>query len=339
MDMTPEPQALAGRLLGFSPERVERIDGSGNNRLYRVVAADRRYALKYYPSDERDRLGAEFHGLGFLCAHGIDAVARPLAADPAQRAALYQWLDGVRPAALGAGDLDAAFDFLGRLAGLSRLEAADRLPAASDACLRHGDVCRQLERRLASLSPCLDANPPLAEFVTAQLLPACQWLTAEHDRLLAAAGLVAGVPLARAQQFLSPADFGRHNMLRAADGRLFFLDFEYFGRDDPAKFLCDFALHPGSDFPDPVRADILRRGMALFAPADPAFGARVRAMIGICGLLWCLIMLNVFLPERWRRRVDAGEPGTYEAVGARQLALAARHLTRLAEVIDVCQSF
>lgn len=333
------PLALAGRLLGAAADRVERIEGSGNNRLYRVSAAGRRYALKYYPADDRDRLGAEFHGLGFLCAHGIEAVARPLAADPVQRAALYQWLDGVRPPALGPADLAAVFEFLGRLAGLSRLDAADRLPAASDACLRHGDVCRQLDRRLARLTPCLDENPSLAAFVSQALLPACRRLTAGHDRLLAAAGLVSGQALARDRQFLSPADFGRHNMLRTADGRLFFLDFEYFGRDDPAKFLCDFALHPGSDFPDAVRADILQRGMALFAPADPDFGLRVRAMIGICGLLWCLIILNVFLPDLWRRRVDAGERGTYESVGARQLALAERHLARLAEVIDVCQSF
>ena len=43
--------------------------------------------------------------------------------------------------------------------------------------------------------------------------------------------------------FLSPSDFGFHNILQS-EGRLNFLDFEYAGRDDLAKLLSDFRLCP-----------------------------------------------------------------------------------------------
>ena len=53
--------AAATALLGDPVREVSRQQGGGNNRLYRVEAADsRRYALKTYlqrPGDDRDRLG------------------------------------------------------------------------------------------------------------------------------------------------------------------------------------------------------------------------------------------------------------------------------------------
>jgi hypothetical protein len=51
--------------------------------------------------------------------------------------------------------------------------------------------------------------------------------------------------LAADRRTLSPSDFGLHNAIRRPDGSLAFVDFEYFGWDDPAKTLVDFVLHPG----------------------------------------------------------------------------------------------
>ena len=45
---------------------------------------------------------------------------------------------------------------------------------------------------------------------------------------------------------LSPSDFGFHNALRRPDGTIVFVDFEYFGWDDPAKMMADAMLHPGN---------------------------------------------------------------------------------------------
>ena len=52
-----------------------------------------------------------------------------------------------------------------------------------------------------------------------------------------------------------PSDFGFHNSLRREDGSLAFVDFEYFGWDDPVKLTADILLHPGS----PLAASQRRR--------------------------------------------------------------------------------
>ena len=54
---------------------------------------------------------------------------------------------------------------------------------------------------------------------------------------------------ASAHRALSPSDFGLHNALRTKDGQLRFIDFEYFGWDDPVKLVSDTAIQPGSSLP------------------------------------------------------------------------------------------
>src|SRR5690606_1492036 len=72
-------------------------------------------------------------------------------------------------------------------------------------------------------------------------------------------------------RLLSPSDFGFHNMLRRDDGSLAFIDFEYFGWDDPAKLAADFLLHAGHKL-TPALAARFEAGMRALFSADPQFG-------------------------------------------------------------------
>ena len=45
---------------------------------------------------------------------------------------------------------------------------------------------------------------------------------------------------------LSPSDIGFHNTLKCRN-KIFFIDFEYFGLDDPIKITSDFIIHPGNN--------------------------------------------------------------------------------------------
>ena len=61
------------------------------------------------------------------------------------------------------------------------------------------------------------------------------------------------------------------------------------------------------------------------------FAERLSAYLPLFGLRWVLILLNEFTPERWQRRVLAGETGSWSDVKARQLAHAREFLAALAE--------
>jgi hypothetical protein len=331
--MSLDPARTAERLMGRAPDSVESQTGGGNNRLYRVRFGAQSLALKYYPQDGRNRLGAEFDALDFLVRHGMDQVPRPIAADSAANAALYEWIEGERPSDLGdAQTLDQVFGFITSLLALADTADAARLAPASAACLSHGAAFEQFRQRLDRLRPHAGPTAPLRHFLDQALVPSFERLERRYLEHLERQGLGPHSPLDRASLVLSPSDFGRHNCLRRSDGRLVFLDFEYFGWDDPVKFTSDFALHPGSDFAPPLRAAIIERAKSLFQARDAGFAARQDALLGVFGLIWCLIMLNEFIPEVWERRAQAGSTLSRDAAQAVQLDKARRLLAWVDEL-------
>ncbi len=120
--------------------------------------------------------------------------------------------------------------------------------------------------------------------------------------------------LERKLAILSPSDFGFHNALRQKDNRLVFVDFEYFGWDDPVKMLSDFLLHPGMTLTSSLRGMFCARFCSLFED-DRQLGLRFRSLYPLYALRWTMILLNEFLPERLERRILSG---SIRHVGAAQ---------------------
>jgi hypothetical protein len=128
-----------------------------------------------------------------------------------------------------------------------------------------------------------------------------------------------------------PSDFGYHNALRRPDGSLAFVDFEYFGWDDPVKLTADILLHPGPAAWAAAAATLPRRRAAAVRRSD-VWSAACRLSAAV-RLRWVLILLNEFLPEVWARRVRAGATESWEAAKARQLAAARKFLSQLPEAV------
>ena len=128
---------------------------------------------------------------------------------------------------------------------------------------------------------------------------------------------------------LSPSDFGFHNALRQPGGGIIFLDFEYFGWDDPAKMISDFLLHPAMDFSPSAKKKFASALFGYF-PEWPGLLGRVESVYPLFGLKWCAIMLNEFLPDQLRRRQFAATaPTDVPSLQAEQLGKARAMLHRI----------
>ena len=318
LDAAGDLQGVAERLLG-APARLAAAASGGNNRVWRVESTRGLHALKCYPrqaADPRDRLGAEFGGLSFLATHGVDAAPHPIACDRVENVALYDWVEGERIAEPTEDDVEAALEFIALLKGLSRAPDAVRLPLASAACLSYGAVTAQVGARLYRLRRSTEGQDDIEGFLETEFAPACAALSARASALLEPAEDDA--ELAPAFRILSPSDFGFHNMLRRPDGSLAFIDFEYFGWDDPAKLTADFLLHAGHAL-TPALAVRFEAGMRALFASDPGIAQRLDALKPLFGLCWVLILLNEFVPERFARRAYAGAAADAAIVRARQL--------------------
>jgi len=338
MDVDPRPEwidALLGEAGLPAAREVVGLSGGANNRVYRVDWGGGSALLKAYffhPDDPRDRLGAEFDFSRFAWDCGLRCLPRPLACDRPRRLGLYEFVEG---RVLGPGEpteahLEQAIAFYRELNRHKDAPAARALPLASEACFTLREHLACVERRVGRLEQ-LEGDSPEDEeaqqWIRGRLAPAWR---AIRDRVLQMAAK-RGVELDQAvvdrDRRLSPSDFGFHNAILAADGRLRFIDFEYAGWDDPAKMVCDFLCQPGVPVPAEWGDALARAAVADLS--DPSGHLRrIDLLKDVYRIKWCCIMLNEFLPAGRQRRRFAQEA----------LAEAARKRNQLHKLADALRS-
>jgi len=331
-----EAKKVASSLVGGAVEVDRLVTAGRNSRIWRVRSGERIFALKQYPSrlnDPRDRLSTEVGALRLMERYAVDRVPRVLGVDSEHGYTLLSWVEGSNVTEVQDADIDAAIIFLTAIHGLRATPWAAEQPPAAEACLCGREIERQIEGRLARLRNVTPEEQELFDFIDNSLSERLAMESRNARYRVAAAGLAFEAELPQEWRSLVPSDFGFHNSLRRQDGSLAFLDFEYFGWDDPVKLAADILLHPGRPLLSPQRRRFRKAATRLYG-GDPAFAHRLSAYLPLFGLRWVLILLNEFIPERWQRRVLAGETGSWNEVKARQLASAREFLASLPEKLE-----
>jgi hypothetical protein len=309
--MQPVIEVLSGAL----KKQVVRCQQiySGNSRVYEVQSTDGEICIaKFYPlskGDKRDRLGVEYQTLSYLWQCGLRETPRPLYVDDGHAFALYEHIEGepIPPEEITENDIAAAAAFAGDLARVARRKDSSRLPDASEACFSRQCYVASVHKRLAAcerLEPSSELHAAAAEFIKKQFSPLFREVEARFRNSSEDNCKAWEWELPRAERTLSPSDFGFHNSIRRNDGRIAFVDFEYFGWDDPAKLIVDFTHHPAMKLSCAL-ASSFRERIISATPDNRDLVFRVKALYPLLGLKWCLIMLNEFLPLALERRIAA----------------------------------
>lgn len=331
-------RSVFSRLLGSNVTSVKRVRSGRNSQLYRLTCEDSGvYAAKLYfrhSLDDRDRLDVEFSSLQFLWENGVRCIPRPVTLDRANGCAVYEYVNGreISSEEVNNADIDYAVDFLATLRQIKSMKGSSSLPPASEACFSVEAIVDNIARRLDRLLTLQTDEEPyqaLREFLTKDFVPSFDdlkgWCRSSLNRL----GMSFDVELPYVERTLSPSDFGFHNALRSADGRIIFLDFEYFGWDDPAKMISDFLLHPAMRLRETLKQRFVSGILARFKH-NHFLDNRVRITYPLFGLKWCLILLNEFIPELLARREFASQKEFNKGeLQVAQLAKARRMLHRV----------
>jgi Phosphotransferase enzyme family len=290
---------------------VTQIGRGRNSQVFRVQCANGdSYAAKVYFGQRADglsRLSVEFESLELLWSHGIRCIPKPLAVDVDGGVAVYEYIDGeeIDGQTVARGEVDELLAFLGILKDLARTTPNMRIPAAYEACFSAAAIVRNTNEKLDRLVALVDDSPArraLHAFLQREFLPVLRDHTTQAKASLGEARFSAELPMGL--RTLSPADFGFHNTLRRGSTGLVFLDFEYFGWEEPVKMMSDFLLHPAVSLAQDVREYFATRFLECFGD-DEQLPARLRAAYPLYGLRWCMILLNEFLPDHLERRMFA----------------------------------
>ncbi len=335
---TPE---IFSTVLSVEVVAAKRIYGGGNAEIHRLIDAEggvwcaKKYA--YSETGRRDRMTTEWEALCFLLHCGVPDVPRPIALDPHRRIGVYEWIDGesLSGKVYTVADIDNAIEFLMRLNQLKTHPEAAQQKSASEACFSLDTLWQNLtqrQNRLLQTDTASDDFVAMRDFVGNALREFMEQSMArayqEYDRL----GRSCSLELAGEEWILSPSDFGFHNALRTASG-IIWLDFEYFGWDDPAKTMIDFVLHPAMALGSPLKSHFWTTILKQFDCVGD-LAERAKILYPLYGIKWCYIMLNEYLVEGSARRTQAAGMEISEAVRVRQLLKAQDLCNRLVRAYE-----
>lgn len=295
--------ALAETLAPTAVTAIRKATLGGNSRLLEVVTNDgNKYVLKLYPEHTgHDRLSSEFNSFKAIKMQNIEVVPSSLGCDIKLNAAMYEWIEGVAVNHPNNGHMQQALNFLEQLHGVRELPIFENFQNASAAFLSGVGFEEQLRKRFHTLMLLAPEFPEMHDFLQGEALPIIEevigWVRSEwHIK----PGYFEQLP--RSQQTLSPSDFGFHNSVERENGKLAFIDFEYFGWDDPVKLIVDFSFHPGMALSSTLRQQWIGGAVKIYGEE---ILERLRLAWPMIGLSWCLILLNEYRSDVWSRRCTA----------------------------------
>ena len=278
---------------------IEKIEGRGNSRIYKLSINEKNsLVLKEYPDlliDPRTRLITEVNALKLV--EDLHKTPKVIAFDKLQNIALYEWIEGENLSKIEDNYIIQALDFI---ESLQNLRGKNSWCLASEACLSAKQLFTQINYRFDRLSKV--KNKDLHDFLVSTFKPLFSKVWESSKRNWPSDNLEKNLP--QSMQVFSPSDFGFHNAILKDDGELKFIDFEYFGRDDPVKLVADFIWHPGMELNNLQKIKWLKGAIRIF-DKDPELYSRFHAAWPLYGLRWSLILLNEFLQDGWQKRVYA----------------------------------
>ena len=284
----------------LSPEKVvdvTSIASGGNSRIYRVESSGKFFALKFYRNESKgleSRLDKERKALLFINNLKANLAPKFFNADKENNCSLIEWIDGQQITKINLSLLKKASDFIGLLHENRLDPLAKGIALGTEACISGLSLEKQFLTRTKLLSE--KGGNIIKDFIDAEFIPLSQNILSWVEKDLASVGISMDDEVNKKDLTLSPVDFGFHNSMLIKKSHLIFLDFEYFGWADPVHLVSDTLAHPGMKLSNAHKKYFFKEISNHYDSVN-LFKQRMKLFYPLYQLRWCLIMLNVFLPD------------------------------------------
>lgn len=279
------------------------LNGGANNRVYLLNFKNSKLILKHYFKDKNDlrkRLFAEFSFLTYADQNNISCVPKPIFCDEKLNIGIYSHLDGRKaiPSDVNDTTIKEAIAFFGLLN--ENKENGKHLPKASEGCFSIQEYFDIIEKRISILLQETSQETEVGFFIKKDLLPT--WQDVKQKTINNAAYLKLSIEdsLSLEELCITPSDFGLHNVI-INNEKIYFIDFEYAGWDDPAKTVCDFFCQPAIKISEDYFEIFNQKIAGSFKNPKKCLN-RIKLVFPLCHVKWICIMLNIFINIGKKRR-------------------------------------
>lgn len=322
---------IAEKLINSSKIRTLSLAGSGaNSRIYRLETSDNVYALKFYREGKKhfnDRLKSEQRALKLFHENGILNTPKIYSCDIENNCVLMEWINGNIISKPNSSDVENLSDFIIKVDQVKNSINIEDHEEATEACLSASELISQIENRIDKLSgsDSKDLHGFMQKYFSPLFNEISEWVYESYRNMHMSSNKNLSIEF----QTLSVVDFGFHNALKNQNGEIIFIDFEYFGLDDPVKLVSDTLLHPHPlmNLSHEFRQYFFDKTLNYFSK-DDYYPHRVKTLYPLYVLRWCTIMLNSFLPDYVFVNSDSNKVDSKKIIQDRKLS----------DVIDIVTS-
>lgn len=281
----------------YALESIKQLSGGINSAVYQTKSSHGvNYILKLYPrptrNDPRDRCLTEKNFLSYLQSCHIKNTSSILESNVSTGWSLMSWIEGEKPTSLEEDDIQDIANFIIRINKKTTKTKRLKLQPASEACESLTSLISNINQRLKRIESAeikSDLSREAICWVSKNIRPMLVDLT---QSLKPKANKCRYWKDMREDAIASPSDIGIHNMMRTNEG-LFFIDFEYAGRDDLSKLTADLILHPEYCLSDMQEKAFLEQiKLYMSDELDNSWFYRLKDIKPLISIKWCLIMLN-----------------------------------------------
>jgi hypothetical protein len=286
---------------------INSVKTGGNSQVHKITNSNKEFLiLKEYPNSQivdKPRLKNEIKALNLL--NKTNKVPKIIYNDHELNISILEYIDGRKINKITSQNLNDAMFFVEALYKIYS-ENNIKFELATEACLSGVDLLNQIDKRFVKLKNVENKN--LQELLE-KLLELNSVLSSRASKLWPQDNFKKN--LSKKYLTFSPSDFGFHNSILNKKNELKFIDFEYFGVDDPVKLISDFLWHPGMKLSEKQKITFASHIIKIF-DNDKFLIQRLNASFSLYGLRWALIILNDFLGEKMIRLHEVNQNNRFD---------------------------
>lgn len=277
------------------------LQGGISNRVYRLEAQGYPdlIAKEYYPDDRR-RIDREYSALDFFNRHSPGNTPVPYFRE-GNKFAIYSFEQSVdrQPEDVTTGDAHQVSGFVNSMYSFPPASTSGQFDDAVMASFSLEDFLKGTKFRVGKFMQHVQQGAVHADVRNLHDSYNVSGLTDRiEERVRKMSGNIYERPLDLDMKRLSPTDFGVHNMLFRPTGDICFIDFEFFGWDDPMKLVSNFYHHEkNSGLSQEVRRSFIRDFVSSSTLPAEMLG-RLDSYMLLSAAEWIGVMLWSITPEK-----------------------------------------
>ena len=292
---------------GYKIKALKKIGGGINSKLYKVMMEDGDlYALKIYKEktneDKRDRALTEISFYQYL--NEIDnpeiKISEVANYSLEQRWSLIRWIAGKQIKSVTAKNIDQIVKFISAIN--TKKDHIKELDYASEACTSHGFILRNAIDRLELIK---DRSSKIsADIVYTWVKKTLEPEIVNRIKRFTETRVKEAWNDDGIGNIVSPSDVGIHNAIGCGD-ELYFIDFEYAGKDDLSKLANDWVLQPNYPLGKEQEIRLLKGLAEIFPNKNDLWMERYIDLKPMLQVKWCMIMVNACIKHEEKEDVES----------------------------------